>query len=326
MLYMRFLSVLLIAIQMIAPMGLGLAFAQEGGLFDFSIESETKDTSLLALHDNASTAVLDSGTAEEIKEYMGTRTKKERSSIVMQMAHTNTTDCCEHIRDTLSPGDFAQLLNGVTEDAAMVLLPDGVVESYVIEHAAAEKNEFFTHLNTVHTQRVVTSVSSDKLHDVLLELSDTNQQSALESMSQQELDTFVEEENENGMGGVLLVGLGAAAALYLLSTASVPVAAAATAGLQTANGVSLVPYGGRSLAMVPCTCTPGFFLVAVGPPRPGLFMYGPGTLLFAWRNIAPPAYQLGKASVPLPCLVYTGGACLPVGTGLYVIMAGTSLM
>jgi hypothetical protein len=94
-----------------------------------------------------------------------------------------------------------------------------------------------------------------------------------------------------------------------------------------AQTAPFIPFGGRSLFVVPCTCTPGFFLVGVGLPRPGAFMYGPNTLLYSQYNIFPPAWQLGRAlPTTIPCLVYTGSGCVPVGVGFPVVQVGTSLL
>lgn len=321
----RFIAALLLAIQAFLPVGVGFVYAQEGtGLFGFLVQESFLDeysvfsTYRTPLSENA---ILASEDSEQIKRYLGTQAIEDRSQSIVQASL-----CCSSVRSALTPSDFAELLNGVTYEAVEKLLPEEDIEEYITSMEHGQYNVFFSTLNASNIGRIARTLSQDTLREVLLSLSDTNQEKVLKSMSQDELDTFVEKENESGMGGALLVGLGAAAALYLLSTASAPVAAAATAGLQVANGVNLVPYGGRSLGVVPCTCTPGFFLVLVGPPRPGLFMYGPGTFLFSFYNIFPPAWQLGKASVPLTCLVYTGGACVPVGIGLYVIMAGTSVL
>jgi hypothetical protein len=318
---MRSIALVLIVLHVWVPFGIPVAHAEtlraEEGLFGFRVQDGTivlLQRTVLAVH------TLTSGSEAEIRAYLGKLSEDARSRAILSVA-----ECCAHIRETLSAGDVGTLLSHVTPQAAEALLPEADMETYIRSLSVEEKNALFTELDSVQKRRIVTTIPHALLHDTLLALSDTNQTEVLESMSQEEIDTFVEEENNSGMGGMLLVGLGAAAALYLLSTASVPMAAAATEGIQTASGVNLVPFGGRSLGVVPCTCTPGFFLVAVGPPRPGLFMYGPGTALFLWGNIAPPAWQLGKASVPLVCLVYTGDKCVPAGKGLYVIMAGTSL-
>ena len=324
-LYMKYLALFLAFLQVILPGSVGVVYAQEEqGLFGFSIQSvdEEQNTPISFFPRRAVSqeTVLRNGSLEDLQFYFGVRTYEDRSSSIIA-----STVCCEHVRDTLTPEDFAELLQNVTPDAREKLLPKDVTDEYVTALSRSEQNTFFSALENPVAREVLVALSHETLREVLLALPDGMQERVLRQLPQEKIDTFVEEENDSGSGGLLLVGLGAGAALYLLSTASAPLAQTATQAIQGVSGVKTVPFGGRSLSMVPCTCTPGFFLVAVGPPRPGLFMYGPGTLLFSWYNIAPPAWQLGKASVPLVCLVYTGGSCVPVGTGLYVIMAGTSL-
>ncbi len=92
--------------------------------------------------------------------------------------------------------------------------------------------------------------------------------------------------------------------------------------------VPLVPFGGRSLAVTPCTCN-GCLLIAVGPPRGGLFMYCPflGSRLYMNGNLFPLAWQLGRAfPVPVACLnPVCSGACCPTGAGLLIDKVGTSV-
>jgi hypothetical protein len=332
---LRICAVLLAALQAILPIGVGIVYAQEiereEGLFGYTIAVEVENSETVAVATNSPLEIYDRrhsvlrfGTAEEIKEYLGTRTREEREAALLSVS-----DCCTHIRDTLQLFDFIELLTSASDPVFTLLLPEDEVFTYIQSLSPQEKNTLFTELTDVRLQQVVQALTSEELHEVLLDISDQNQRKVLESMSQEELDQFVEDENDSGNTSLLLVGLGAAAALYLLSTASVPVAAAATTALTSAGtAATFYPYGGRALLTVPCTCTPGFFLVVVAPPRPGLIMYGPGTFLFSWYNIFPPAQQLGKALIaaPLPCLVYTGNACVPVGAGLYSVMAGTSLL
>lgn len=97
------------------------------------------------------------------------------------------------------------------------------------------------------------------------------------------------------------------------------------------------PYGGRALAIIPCTCTvfppPPCFLVTVGLPKPGMYMYCmsilvPPTLTTGIRlneNITPPAWQLGLSYGWAACMEYTGDKCVPVGGGPIVTLVGTSL-
>ncbi len=84
--------------------------------------------------------------------------------------------------------------------------------------------------------------------------------------------------------------------------------------------------GGRSLVTIPCTCMPGFFLVVVGPPCGGIFIYGPpgATRYYMDYNIFPPALQLGRAVGILQC--HSGPGCPIIGAGPLVIQVGTSLI
>jgi len=58
-------------------------------------------------------------------------------------------------------------------------------------------------------------------------------------------------------------------------------------------------FGGRIINTVPCD---NGFLLIIGPPKPGLFMWMPGTLTYSWYQLRPPAWALGSF-VP-------GGACI----------------
>jgi len=63
---------------------------------------------------------------------------------------------------------------------------------------------------------------------------------------------------------------------------------------------ALLGFGGRILYTVPCVTG---MLVAIGPPRPGLFMWMPGTLTFSWyQQWRPGPWALGT--------YFPGGACV----------------
>jgi|GEM_PF-4843696 len=83
-----------------------------------------------------------------------------------------------------------------------------------------------------------------------------------------------------------------------------------------------LPYGGRSLSAIPCTCT-GCVMVQVGPPVGGTYMYCPwGTILYEHYNIYPIAWQLGISQGFVPCL--TGPFCIYIGGGPLMLLNGTS--
>ncbi len=88
-----------------------------------------------------------------------------------------------------------------------------------------------------------------------------------------------------------------------------------------------LPFGGRSISAVPCTCTLCFW-VLIGPPMGGSYMYCPWiTILYMYYNIFPVAWQLGLWTGFLPCLewVYIDGwICVPIGGGGIMLMDGTS--
>jgi hypothetical protein len=125
-----------------------------------------------------------------------------------------------------------------------------------------------------------------------------------------------------------------AVVLAAVTLASLPAAAAtgvimATGGAVVA-GVQIL-FGGRSLAAVPCLCMGNWWMITIGPPRPGVFMYFglPSLVLpvkYMWYNIFPPAYQLGKASGFLTCNSLVSGTCTPIGAGPIMLLHGTSPM
>lgn len=92
------------------------------------------------------------------------------------------------------------------------------------------------------------------------------------------------------------------------------------------------PFGGNVLAYTYCTCSANF-LVSVGYPRPGVFIYQPtipgfpaGTDLRAfWSVLVPGTYVVGLAEdVPMTCMEYVGTGCAPIGAGPMMLLVGTS--
>lgn len=62
---------------------------------------------------------------------------------------------------------------------------------------------------------------------------------------------------------------------------------------------AILGFGGKILNITPCA---NGSLIAVGPPRSGLFMWTLGTRTFAWRQLRPGPWALGSY-VP-------GGSCV----------------
>lgn len=90
------------------------------------------------------------------------------------------------------------------------------------------------------------------------------------------------------------------------------------------------PFGGMVTVLEPCPCSLGT-VVYVGPPVPAdlfvpdAFLLTP--LFFADKTMSIGAWWLGlydDISPPIPCLVPSGAACIPIDLGQEVIMTGTS--
>lgn len=81
-------------------------------------------------------------------------------------------------------------------------------------------------------------------------------------------------------------------------------------------------FGGRILNITPCA---NGLLLIIGPPRPGLFMWMPGTLTFAWYQLRPGPWALGSFVPGGACVCPNGcchcGAIPALGT---ITMIGTS--
>ncbi len=90
----------------------------------------------------------------------------------------------------------------------------------------------------------------------------------------------------------------------------------------------LLPFGGLVAASIPCTCSTGMFLLTIGPPRGGQFIYQTGTQAFQNFNLPRPGvWALGLYSPVGVCLVYAGKSCVPFGLpiGTITSVTGTSL-
>ena len=98
------------------------------------------------------------------------------------------------------------------------------------------------------------------------------------------------------------------------------------ASVYTMNAAGL-PFGGFVGVVMPCTCTPGSFLLTVGPPTPGQYVYVSGVPQSA--NMQLPragVWVLGLFSPPGVCMIYAGKSCVPLGAPVGTILpfAGTS--
>lgn len=91
------------------------------------------------------------------------------------------------------------------------------------------------------------------------------------------------------------------------------------------------PFGGK-IVTNPffCTCSWGY-LIYIGPPKPvNLFVpwwFLVSPLLFMYKNILTPGvWVLGLSfyEVTIPCLIYVGTGCAPIGIGFLIFEAGTS--
>lgn len=80
-----------------------------------------------------------------------------------------------------------------------------------------------------------------------------------------------------------------------------------------------IPFGGPIIWTVPGD---GCLAIAVGPPRPGLYVFQFGlSIPYAWWNLFKPGtFVLGLATIPTPCFIgffpVWGALILRVGTGL----------
>ncbi len=85
------------------------------------------------------------------------------------------------------------------------------------------------------------------------------------------------------------------------------------------------PFVGRVLVKIPCTCTPGTFLVTVGPPRGGVFIQTPATRLYKYFKVSSPSWVLGMSPGFMTCMQGKPPACVPIGKGPIMLYLGTSM-
>lgn len=94
------------------------------------------------------------------------------------------------------------------------------------------------------------------------------------------------------------------------------------------RGVAGVPFGGRVLAAIPCTCS-GNLLMTVSPPMGGQFVYFPGTQAYMNYNLglSTGMWALGLYTPGGVCLQFVGKGCVPFGAPIGTISptVGTSL-
>jgi len=86
-----------------------------------------------------------------------------------------------------------------------------------------------------------------------------------------------------------------------------------------------VPFGGKIVTSIPCTCSVGSW-VTISFPRPGSFIYTPG-LSQIYRNynlFRPGPWAIGIASGFGTCLTGAPPACVPIGSGPIIRKVGTS--
>lgn len=94
------------------------------------------------------------------------------------------------------------------------------------------------------------------------------------------------------------------------------------------QAIGLLPFGGLVVASIPCTCSTGMFLLTIGPPVGGQFVYQTGTQAFQNFNLPRAGvWALGLYSPVGVCLVYAGKSCVPFGLpiGTITSVTGTSL-
>jgi hypothetical protein len=112
--------------------------------------------------------------------------------------------------------------------------------------------------------------------------------------------------------------------MYASAVALLLVAAVSAIPHKT-NALLMTPFGGRAESATYCTCTDGCWMVDVGDPRGGTFMYCPETTLYTYYNIFPDAWQLGTADGYMECLQDAGYYCYSDGGGPIMYQDGTSL-
>ena len=99
--------------------------------------------------------------------------------------------------------------------------------------------------------------------------------------------------------------------------------------IKYSRGLVGLPFGGKVITAVPCTCDTGNFLVTLSPPLGGQFTYRIGTQGFLNYNLPMPGvWALGLYEPGSVCMVYVGKGCASFGapTGWITPTVGTSLL
>lgn len=99
------------------------------------------------------------------------------------------------------------------------------------------------------------------------------------------------------------------------------------ASVYTMSAEGFLPFGGFVTLSMPCTCTPGSFLLTVQLLAPGQYVYVSGVPQSA--NMQLPragVWVIGLFSPPGICMMYAGKSCVPMGVPIGTILpkAGTS--
>ncbi|MEK7390919.1 MAG: hypothetical protein AAB635_02160 [Patescibacteria group bacterium] len=99
--------------------------------------------------------------------------------------------------------------------------------------------------------------------------------------------------------------------------------------LKYTKGIGLLPFGGKVLTSIPCTCS-GNFLLTISPPVGGQFSYIPGSQAYLNYNL--PSVGVWALGLYTPgtgiCTIFVGKGCVPFGVPIGTITptVGTSLV
>lgn len=87
-------------------------------------------------------------------------------------------------------------------------------------------------------------------------------------------------------------------------------------------------FGGFVESSIPCTCSPGFFLLTISPPVGGQYLFRVGTQQYSnYRLPSAGVWTLGLYQPGGTCLMNAGKICVPSGApkGIISPTVGTSL-
>ena len=86
-----------------------------------------------------------------------------------------------------------------------------------------------------------------------------------------------------------------------------------------------IPFGGRVIIEIPCTCNLHFdTLLVVGPPVGGEYILSPLSRVYKYYKPFPPNWVLGLAEDFKVCMVGLPPFCEPAGGGPVIKIIGTS--